>query len=212
VSVVGYLVGYVDDLGLKGGPQVGFEGVGPGGIIVGGVLDDPLTHLPSQVEAAESGVALLELFHDAQAVRVVVKAASPGHQRVEHHLAGVAKGGVAQVVGHGDGLDQILVKHQRAGDGAGDLGDLQGVGEPRTVMVALIVDEHLRLVLQTPESGGVQNAVAIALESGAIVVLVLGVGAPPRGAAPLGIGRKLGRFHLFETIPGQEHGVIPLAV
>jgi hypothetical protein len=38
------------------------------------------------------------------------------------------------------------------------------MGEARPVVVALVVDENLGLVLQPPEGGGMDDAVAVALE------------------------------------------------
>ena len=60
-----------------------------------------------------------------------------GAQAVQRALPRVAKGGMAQVVAQGDGLGQILVQPQGASDGAGDLRDLQRVGQPGAVMVPL---------------------------------------------------------------------------
>jgi hypothetical protein len=36
--------------------------------------------------------------------------------------------------------------------------------EPRAEMITLMVDKHLRLVLQAPEGRGVDDAVAVALK------------------------------------------------
>ena len=44
---------------------------------------------------------------------------------------------VAEVVGQRQRLGQIFVKPERASQGAGDLGDLQRMGQPRAEMVAL---------------------------------------------------------------------------
>ena len=43
---------------------------------------------------------------------------------------------------------QIFVHMQRSAHGAGKLGNLQTVSQPRAVMIALMVDEHLRLIFQ----------------------------------------------------------------
>ena len=59
-----------------------------------------------------------------------------------------------------------------------------------TDSISDVVDEDLRLVLQAPERGRVQNAVAIPLKARAIGWLVLGVLAPARIAAPKSIGRQ----------------------
>ena len=93
-------------------------------------------------------------------------------------LSGVAEGGVADIVAEGGGLRQVFVQVEGAGDGAGDLGDLQRVGEPGDVVIAGGGDEDLGLVLEAAECLAVDDAVAIAL--------VLGAG---RGAAPGAPGR-----------------------
>ena len=56
---------------------------------------------------------------------------------VQCALSRMAKGRVPQVMGQADGLGQILVEAQGAGNGAGDLRNLQRVGEPGAVEVAL---------------------------------------------------------------------------
>ncbi len=71
-------------------------------------------------------------------------------------------------------LGQRLVERQVAGDGAADLGDVEGVGEPGDVVVALGVHEDLGLVLQPAERLRVEDAVTVALEGGAVAVGELG--------------------------------------
>jgi hypothetical protein len=67
-----------------------------------------------------------------------------------------------------------------ARDRARDLRDLERVRHARAVVVALGGDEHLRLVLQAPEGLGVDDAVAVALECGAIGIRLLGAFTAPR--------------------------------
>ena len=88
---------------------------------------------------------------------------------------------MAEVVGQGDGLDQVLVQAQGAADGAGDLGDLERVGKPSSVVVAVWVDEDLGFVLEAAEACGVEDAVAVALVTGAHRVLGFWVGSTDRG-------------------------------
>ena len=47
----------------------------------------------------------------------------------------MAERGMPQVVGQTDGLGQVLVQPQGPGDGSGDLGHLQGMGEPGAVVI-----------------------------------------------------------------------------
>ena len=95
-------------------------------------------------------------------------AASILDRRVDHLLADVAEGRVAEIVAVADRLRQILVQPERPGDVAGDPGRLERVGHPRSVMVALGRDEDLRLVLEPPEGLRVHDSVAVALERGPV--------------------------------------------
>ena len=68
-------------------------------------------------------------------------------QPVQRPLPRVAEGRVPQVMAQGDGLGQILVQAQSAGDRAGDLGDFQRVGQAGAVVVALRGEKDLGLLL-----------------------------------------------------------------
>ena len=59
--------------------------------------------------------------------------------------------------------DSTSFKRERAGDGARDLRDFQRMREAGAVQVALVIDEHLGLVDQPAERGGMDDAVAVAL-------------------------------------------------
>ena len=82
-----------------------------------------------------------------------------------------------------DRLGQRLVQAQRGGQRARDLRDLERVRQARDEVVALGVDEDLRLVLQPAERLGVEDAVAVALERGAELVGLLGPGSAAAGVA-----------------------------
>ena len=89
-------------------------------------------------------------------------------------------------------LGQILVEAQGAGDGAGDLGHLDAMGEARAVMIALVMDEDLGLVLQAPEGRGMDDPVPVALENRAHGALRLGPAAAAASVRPAGIGGERG--------------------
>ena len=99
----------------------------------------------------------------------MVEAAEGPHQLVELALAGMAEGRVAEVMGQRQRLGQVLVEAQRPGDRAGDLRHLDRVGEPRAVVIALVIDEDLGLVLQPPEGLAMDDPVAVAGEGRAEV-------------------------------------------
>jgi hypothetical protein len=76
-------------------------------------------------------------------------------------------GRVAEVVRQRDRLDQVLVQPQRPRDRTRELRHFERVREAGAKQVALMVEEHLGLVDQPAEGGGVDDAVAVALEVGA---------------------------------------------
>ena len=131
------------------------------------MLDQALQGLPGEIEAVIVGVAALEAGDDAQGLGVVVEAAESRHAVVEGVLAGVAEGGVAEVVRERERLGEILVEAEGSREGPGDLPDLDRMGQAGAEMVALVVDEDLGLVVEAAEGGRVDDAVAVALELGA---------------------------------------------
>ena len=80
-----------------------------------GVVEDAVAHLVRQVEAA---AVALEHVDDAQRVLVVAEAAleALAQRAVQRRLAGMTEGRVAEIVAQADGLGQVLVEAQRAGD------------------------------------------------------------------------------------------------
>src|SRR6185295_5734253 len=67
-----------------------------------------------------------------------------------------------------------FVQPKHARDRTGDLGNLKRVSEPRAVVIALVLHEDLRLVLELPECGRVDDAIPIALIAGSRRALFLG--------------------------------------
>ena len=119
---------------------------------------------------------------------VVGKAAVGLHGSAQAILTGVAEGGVAEVVGEGQGFGQILVQRQVAAQGAGDLGDFEAVGEARAVVIALVIDEDLGFVFQPAEGGRMDDAVPVALVATAHGALRLAVEAAFGGIGVAGEG------------------------
>ena len=92
---------------------------------------------------------------------------------VERLLARMPERRVPHVVAEPDRLHEVLVQPQRPSHDARDRGRLERVRHPRAVVVALGVDEDLRLALQPPERLRVDDAVAVALERRADARLLL---------------------------------------
>ena len=212
VIVVGDVVAERGDLRLRAGIGGEFEGMD--GVVAGDrfrqriigepgqqravVLGDAFQRLPGEVEAVEGRIAGLQLGHQADRVGVMVEAAIGLHAFGERVLAGMAEAGVAEVVGKGQRLGQILVEAKDARDRAGDLGDFERMGEPRPVVIALVIDEDLGLVFQPPERPAMDDAVAVALKRRAGAAFGLGMEAAARGG---GLGRPGG-----EPVRGVEGG------
>jgi hypothetical protein len=139
------------------------------------VLVKALEDLEGEIEAGKFGVFGLDEFDDAEALEVVIEAAVGAHEAIELGLAGMAEGGVAEIVGEGDGLGEVLIEREGAGDGAGDGGDLDGMGEAGAEVIAGAAEEDLGLVLEAAEGAGMDDARAVALVLGAIGMARLAV-------------------------------------
>ncbi len=127
-------------------------------------MQDAVPHLPGQVQPP---ALLFQAIDHAQALLAVPEPAVRHElaiDLVERRFAGVTERRVAEVVAERDRLGEVLIEPQRAGDGASDLRDFEGVGEARAIVVLLGVDEDLGLVLETAERLGVDDPVAVALE------------------------------------------------
>ena len=137
--------------------------------------------------------------------RLCSKPPWPLHQAVETRLALVAEGGVAKVVGEGDGFGEVLVQAEGAGDVAGDGGDFDGVRQAGAEVVAGAVEEDLGLVFEAAEGARVDDAVAVALVFGAPIGRRFGVPAAAGIGAELGIGSEELTFELFEFLSRAGH-------
>ncbi len=169
------------------------------------VLGQALEGLPGEVEAVEAGIAALQAGDHRQRLGVVVESAMSGEASIECALAGMAERRMAEVMGERAGLREILVEAERARQRARDLGDFEGVGEPGAIVVALVVDEHLRLVGKPAEGGGMDDPVAIAAEIAAGGARRLRMEPAPARRGVRGIGRA-------RAAAAYRHCVTPLAV
>ena len=102
----------------------------------------------------------------------MIESAVIAHEMVEFVFAGVAEGGVADVVGEADGFGEVFVDVEGAGEGAADGGHFHGVGESGAVVIVGAVDEYLRFVFEATEASAMEDAVAVAREAGAGAVFV----------------------------------------
>jgi hypothetical protein len=94
----------------------------------------------------------------------MVKTAMGLQAGVKSALAGMTEWRMAEVVGQRQRLRKILIQTELPRQRAGDLGYLQRVGQPGTVMITFMEDEYLGFVLETAKRGGMNHPVAIASE------------------------------------------------
>src|SRR3954451_18471468 len=97
------------------------------------------------------------------------------HLVIERLLAGMTERRVAEIMRQRQRLGEVLVEAESARDGAGDLRDFDTVSQAGAIMVALVIDEDLGLVLEAPERGRMDDAVAVALKRRAQVAFRLRV-------------------------------------
>ena len=131
------------------------------------MFDQAFEGFPAEIQSIKVCVFPLQPGDDAKRLGIVIKAAEGGHELVELALAGVAKRCVAKVMGQGQGFGEILIEAEYAGNRPCYLGNLDRMGKPGAVVVALVIHENLGLMLQSPEGGRVNYPVAVALKGGA---------------------------------------------
>ena len=143
-------------------------------------------------------VRLFQLLNDPQALRGMIETLCI--QFVEDEFARVTEGSVAQIVRQRNRLGQVFVQKQRPRHRSPNLGNLEGVGEARTVMISLRSKKYLRLPLQTAKCFRVDDAVPIPLIGGSKRVFRLRVGAPPAVRYKHRVGAESLPFPLLDLL------------
>ena len=150
----------------------------------GNVLQYPLAGVIGEVDAVMR-VTLLQVVDHSDTL-VIVPESSPlaqklsvedaegfssSHDFIKQLLTRLPEGGMPQVVPQGDGFGEVLVEQEGTGYGAAYLADLDGVGEAGAMVIAVVREVDLGFMLQTAKGEGVDDAVAVVLEFGAVVEL-----------------------------------------
>ena len=180
---------------IRHGDDASLEGFGANGPCV---AEYTIAHLGHKVQASP---AVLDRLDHAKALLVVAEALRT--DLIERAFARMAEGRVAEIVAERDRLGQILVQAERPCDRPRDLRDLERVGQPCAVVVALGRNEHLCLVPQPPERFRVEDAVAVALKAGAVRARLHRV-QPPGGAVRKGRPRL--EYLVFALFPALSDG------
>ena len=178
-GVVGDLVREIDDLRLEHGLHAGRELLHQRPIVLGRVLDDALAHLPGEVQAGEvRDSAPRARRRCAGSARCARSRRTAPSARSSTRSPAWPNGVWPRSCASATASAEVLVEAERRGERARDLRRLDRVRQPRPVVVALVVDEDLRLVLEAAERRAVDDAVAVALERQPERMLGLGVDAP----------------------------------
>ena len=117
----------------------------------------------------------------------------------------MAEGRMSQIMSQGDGFGQVLVQKHGPGDGAGNLGHFQGMGQPGAVLVPRWIEKNLGLVFEPPKGVAEKDAVLIHLKCRANGTGILGPGAAPGFGTPAPEGGDeigLALFELFTQVGG----------
>jgi hypothetical protein len=81
----------------------------------------------------------------------MIEAAETSQTFVERAFANMPEGRMTEIMSKRQRLAKVLIETKGARQRSGDLRNFKRVREPRAVVVALVIDEHLRLVGQPPE-------------------------------------------------------------
>ena len=143
------------------------------GAVIVRVFDDALADFEGQIQSAERGVALLEIFDDAQGVEIVIEATSRGARMAASSAFSPAwpKGGWPMSWTSARASVRSTLSPSARGDGAGDLRDFDGMGEPVAEVIGVAAGEDLGLGFQAAKSAGMDHAVAVALKVVAVGML-----------------------------------------
>src|SRR6185295_17444760 len=111
---------------------------------------------------------------------------------------------VPEIVRQRQGFGEIFIQRQNACQRARDLRDFERVGQSRAVIVAFVVYEDLRLVLEAAKGGRMDNAVPVALIAGSRGALLLRPVPAPARFGTRGKGRARWRDELrAKEAPGR---------
>ena len=120
-----------------------------------------------------------------------------GGQLIQCSLSGMAKRCMPQVMCQTDGFGQVFIQTQPPGNGPGDLGHLQRMGQPCTVEIPFRREEDLRLLFQPAECFAVDDPVPVPLVYRSDRVLRLRSCAAAAGIAEAGPGSQCQPFDLL---------------
>ena len=138
------------------------------GVLFRAVLQYSLASFISQIEPVKTRILRFKFVDDAQRLKIMLEATEILHAGIERILSSVAERRVAQVVSEAYCFRQHLIEAECACDRPGNLRNFQGVRQPRSIKVALVIHEYLCLVHKPAERRRVNNPVPVSLKLPAI--------------------------------------------
>ena len=170
-----------------------------GGFLPSCVAQNAVPNLLCQVQAL---TVLFQLFHHPDALLIVPEAAR--YHSIQSTFPRMAERGMSQIVAQRNRLCQIFVQPQGPGDGPGDLGNLQGMGQPSTVMIPLRRKKHLGFPFQAAERLTVDDPVTVSPVAGADIARLLRRVPAQAFFRQCGIGSQHPFFQFLRTFPNRH--------
>ena len=124
-----------------------------------GVVEDAVPHLQGEIQPC---AVLFQHVDDAHRLFAVTE--PRGGQLGEHAFAHVPERRMAEIVPQSDRLGKIFIEGKATRERTGDLADVQRMRQAGDVMIPVGRKEDLRLVFETQERFGINDAVAVALK------------------------------------------------
>ena len=107
---------------------------------------------------------MLKIRHNAKRLRVVIKSSTAGEAFIESPFARMSERRMAEVMRKRQRFGEVLIEAQCARERTGDLHDLQRMRQARSVVIAFVINEDLRLMGETSECRRMNDSVAVAAE------------------------------------------------
>jgi len=167
-----------------------------------GMLENTITDLVGKVESQS---VFLEYIDDPEALFVMPEAARI--EGVEDLLAGVAEGCVTEIVSQRYGLHEVFIERQGPANGPCYLRDLEGMGQPRAIVVPGGQKEDLCLVFEPSEGLAVRYPVPVMLEGRPYITLRFRANPSARSDALLRVRRQDQFFPFFQSF-ADIHSVV----
>jgi len=145
----------------------------------GSVIQDSVSHLPGEVQPFP---VLLQNLSSPDALFIMGKTVRI--QSIQCPFSRMAKRRMSKIMSQRDCFHKIFIQPQRLGYGPGNLGYLEGMRQPRTVMVTLGCQKYLCLILHPAKRLAMKDSVPVSLiDSPYITFFLLPLSASRKPAA-----------------------------